>query len=170
MSNCWYIDIWCITLLEVKYVCLMKGVCHCGRVVMNSFITGDIHSTAQLSYVVTKWGFIAKWDWDTEDGAYKQNRHWVKFTWCKTGAGLLSRFLLLFFSLFSLVFLVCFVVVFFRGGGVQNCQSNGNILHVTFIFDRCRRSLAAVTTVKYKCDLKNLTDTPWDRNFPLRIS
>ena len=31
------------------------------------------------------------------------------------------------------------------------------MLHITFIFDRCLRSLAAVTPVKYKCDSTDLT-------------
>ena len=30
------------------------------------------------------------------------------------------------------------------------------LLNITFIFDRCRRSLAAVAPVKYKCDSNNL--------------
>ena len=33
------------------------------------------------------------------------------------------------------------------------------MLDIAFIFGRCRRSSAAVTPVKYKCDLRNLTCT-----------
>ena len=33
------------------------------------------------------------------------------------------------------------------------------MLDIAFIFDRCRRSSAAMTPVKYECDLKNITCT-----------
>ena len=32
-------------------------------------------------------------------------------------------------------------------------------MNITFIFDRWRRSSAAVTPVKYECDSRNITDT-----------
>ena len=35
----------------------------------------------------------------------------------------------------------------------------GKLVHITFIFDRCHCSEAAVTPVKYGCDSKNLTGT-----------
>ena len=37
----------------------------------------------------------------------------------------------------------------------QNDQNISYLLNITFIFDRCRHSLAAVTLIKYECDLKN---------------
>ena len=39
----------------------------------------------------------------------------------------------------------------------KHCQNTRYLLNITFIFDRCRRSWAAVTPVKYECDSKNLT-------------
>ena len=41
----------------------------------------------------------------------------------------------------------------------HNCQNTDNQLDIMFIFDRCRRSSAAVTPVKYECDANNLTGT-----------
>ena len=41
----------------------------------------------------------------------------------------------------------------------QHCQNTGYLLNIIFIFDRCRRSSAAVTPVKYECDANNLTGT-----------
>ena len=41
----------------------------------------------------------------------------------------------------------------------QYRQNTFLLLNITFIFDRCRRSSAAVTLVKYECDAKNLTGT-----------
>ena len=41
----------------------------------------------------------------------------------------------------------------------QNHQNTGYPYDITFIFQRCHRSLAMVTFVKYECDLKNLTST-----------
>ena len=38
-------------------------------------------------------------------------------------------------------------------------QNTRNLLKITFIFDRCRRSSAAVASVKYKCDSNNLRST-----------
>ena len=43
-----------------------------------------------------------------------------------------------------------------------NFRDRGNtrpLLNITFIFDMCHRSWAAVTPVKYECDSKNLTVT-----------
>ena len=60
----------------------------------------------------------------------------------------------------------------FRGGGYKanflhsviflifhNCQNKLQMLDIAFIFDRCCRSSAAMTPVKYECDSKNLTCT-----------
>ena len=41
----------------------------------------------------------------------------------------------------------------------QNYQNTHYLLKITFIFDRCRRSSAAVAPVKYKCDSNNLRIT-----------
>ena len=41
----------------------------------------------------------------------------------------------------------------------QNHQNTGYPYDITFIFQRCHRSLAMVTFVKYECDLKNITST-----------
>ena len=41
----------------------------------------------------------------------------------------------------------------------QCCQNTRYLLNITFIFDRCRRSSAAVAPVKYKCDSNNLRRT-----------
>ena len=52
-----------------------------------------------------------------------------------------------------------------RGGGywikfhrfvIHQCPNTGQLLNITFIFDKCGRSSAAVTLVKYKSVLKNL--------------
>ena len=39
-------------------------------------------------------------------------------------------------------------------------SKHGHLLKITFIFDRCRHSLAVVTPVKYECDSQDITDTP----------
>ena len=41
----------------------------------------------------------------------------------------------------------------------QNRQNTCQLLNITFIFGRCRRSSAAVTSVKYECGWNNLTCT-----------
>ena len=41
----------------------------------------------------------------------------------------------------------------------QHCQNTGYLLNIIFIFDRCCRTSAAVTPVKYECDANNLTGT-----------
>ena len=41
----------------------------------------------------------------------------------------------------------------------QHCQNTCWLLNSMFIFDRCRRSSAAVAPVKYKCDSNNLRGT-----------
>ena len=38
----------------------------------------------------------------------------------------------------------------------QYYQNTRHLLKITFVFDRCRRSSAAVAPVKYKCDSNNL--------------
>ena len=49
------------------------------------------------------------------------------------------------------VFSVRYVPTFHR------CQITGYPLNITFISDKCRSSLAVVTTVKYESESKNLT-------------
>ena len=41
----------------------------------------------------------------------------------------------------------------------QNNQNTGHLFHSTFMFDRCHRSLAAMTSVKCECDFKKSTGT-----------
>ena len=41
-------------------------------------------------------------------------------------------------------------------GDLTSSHFRTQVLHITFIFDRCRRSSAAVASVKYKCDSNNL--------------
>ena len=41
----------------------------------------------------------------------------------------------------------------------HHCQNTGYLLNIMFIFDRCCRSSAALTPVKYECDTNNLTGT-----------
>ena len=41
----------------------------------------------------------------------------------------------------------------------HHCQNTGYLLNIMFIFDRCCRSSAAVTPVKYQCDTNNLAGT-----------
>ena len=41
----------------------------------------------------------------------------------------------------------------------QNHQNSAHLLSITFIFDRCHRSSAAVTPVKYECDWGDLRST-----------
>ena len=40
-----------------------------------------------------------------------------------------------------------------------NIVNTGYLLNIMFIFDRCCRSSAAVTPVKYQCDVNNITGT-----------
>ena len=56
---------------------------------------------------------------------------------CKTGWGLLSQF-----------------PPFHYFRNFQYYQNTRYLLKNTFIFDRCRRSLAAVASIKYKCEFK----------------
>ena len=49
------------------------------------------------------------------------------------------------------VFSVRYIPTFHR------CQITGYPLNITFMSDKCRSSSAAVTTVKYESELKNLT-------------
>ena len=80
------------------------------------------------------------------------------------------------YCIFIIVFLLApyhlnesFMVNTLRGGGhysksipfimfpvFQNYGNTCYLLNITFIFDRCRHSLAVVTPVNYECDLKNL--------------
>ena len=41
----------------------------------------------------------------------------------------------------------------------HHCQNTLYMLNIAYIFDRCRRSWAAGTPVKYECDSRNLTCT-----------
>ena len=41
----------------------------------------------------------------------------------------------------------------------QHCQNTCYLMNITFIFDRCHRSSAAVAPVKYECDSNNLRST-----------
>ena len=41
--------------------------------------------------------------------------------------------------------------------GFHYCRNTGCLLHITFIFDKCHRSSAATTPVKYERDSYNLT-------------
>ena len=45
------------------------------------------------------------------------------------------------------------------------CLNKCQLLNITFIFDRCCRSSAAVTPVKYEWDSKNvhIMDMPWGK-------
>ena len=42
---------------------------------------------------------------------------------------------------------------------LQNYQSIGYLSNITFIFNRCHRSLTAVTPVKYECDSNDIVGT-----------
>ena len=44
----------------------------------------------------------------------------------------------------------------------HNHKDTSYMLNITFIFDRCRHSLAVATPVKYECDSNNLPVT-WGR-------
>ena len=47
--------------------------------------------------------------------------------------------------------------ILFVSFSFQHCQTTRWLLNITLILNRCRHSSAAVATVKYECDYKNIT-------------